>query len=217
MTGRPREVFTEAAEVAAGLLTDPAVAAAWTRGSACEGMTVGGLAHHLADQVANTVRLLREPPTAEEPIRLLDHYRRATWVHTPVGEGVNAAISRGADEAAAGGPERLAEQVRADLAALPATITPVLAGEREPDTVHIPWQGWTLRTDDFLATRLMEIVVHSDDLAVSVELPMPTYADGVLRPVLALLTEVAVDRHGQAAVVRALSRPQRAPASVSAF
>jgi uncharacterized protein YrrD len=32
-----------------------------------------------------------------------------------------------------------------------------------------------------------------------------------------LLTRVAVRRHGQAALVRALSRPQRAPDSVSAF
>jgi hypothetical protein len=32
-----------------------------------------------------------------------------------------------------------------------------------------------------------------------------------------LLTRIAVRRHGQAAVVRALSRPQRAPTSVSAF
>jgi hypothetical protein len=39
----------------------------------------------------------------------------------------------------------------------------------------------------------------------------------VVRPVLALLTDVAAERHGQAALVRALSRPQRAPASISAF
>jgi hypothetical protein len=39
----------------------------------------------------------------------------------------------------------------------------------------------------------------------------------VLAPVLGLLTGVAVRRHGQAPVVRALSRPQRAPESVSAF
>ena len=61
------------------------------------------------------------------------------------------------------------------------------------------------------------MVVHSDDLAASVGLPTPEFPDDVLVPVLDLLTRVAVRRHGQAAVVRALSRPQRAPASVSAF
>jgi hypothetical protein len=63
----------------------------------------------------------------------------------------------------------------------------------------------------------MEIVVHSDDLAASVGLPTPEFPESVAAPVLALLTGVATRRHGQAAVVRALSRPQRAPSSVSAF
>ena len=76
--------------------------------------------------------------------------------------------------AAEGGPEALAARVPEDLAALPGVLAPVLARERDPDTVHIPWQGWSLSTDDFLVTRLMEIVVHSDDLAASVGLPTPT-------------------------------------------
>ena len=83
--------------------------------------------------------------------------------------------------------------------------------------VDIPWQGWSLGIDDFVTTRLMEIVVHSDDLAASVGLPTPEFPEPALTPVLGLLTGVAVRRHGQAAVVRALSRPQRAPEHVSAF
>jgi hypothetical protein len=74
-----------------------------------------------------------------------------------------------------------------------------------------------LSTHDFLVTRLMGMVVHADDLAASVDLPTPAFPDPVVAAVLGLLSAVAVDRHGQAAVVRALSRPQRAPASVSAF
>ena len=83
--------------------------------------------------------------------------------------------------------------------------------------MHIPWQGWSLSLHDWLVTRLMEIVVHSDDLAASVELGRRSSRTPCSPPVLALLTTVAVGRHGQAAVVRALSRPQRAPSSVSAF
>jgi hypothetical protein len=63
----------------------------------------------------------------------------------------------------------------------------------------------------------MEMVVHADDLAASVDLETPTFPDDAVRRVVALLTDVAIDRHGQPAVVRTLSRPQRAPASVSAF
>jgi hypothetical protein len=63
----------------------------------------------------------------------------------------------------------------------------------------------------------METVVHADDLAVSVGLTTPEFPEPVVHAVLGLLSAVAVDRHGQSAVVRALSRPQRAPGSVSAF
>ena len=59
--------------------------------------------------------------------------------------------------------------------------------------------------------------MHADDLAASIGVDTPEFPDDVVAPVLGLLAGVAVRRHGQAAVVRALSRPQRAPASVSAF
>ncbi len=209
--------FPAAAGLAAALVTDPAVAARWAHESACAGMTVGGLAHHLADQTRNAVRLLTAHPVDAQPIPLLEHYRRAAWVRAGPDEEANTGIRDGSNESASGGPEVLAARVSQDLAELPGALAPVLAGERSPDTVHIPWQGWSLSTDDFLVTRLMEIVVHSDDLAASVHLSPPTWPDVVLSPVLALLSGVAVERHGQAAVVRALSRPQRAPASVSAF
>ena len=87
----------------------------------------------------------------------------------------------------------------------------------KPATTYIPWQGWALATDDFLVTRLMEMVVHSDDLAASVDVPTPDFGSAVLDPVLRLLTSVSLRRHGQDALVRTLSRPQRAPGSVSAF
>ena len=83
----------------------------------------------------------------------------------------------------------------------------------------IPWQGWSLTTDDFLTTRMMETVVHSDDLAASVGLPTPVFPDDAATPVLALLTGVAVRRHGQADVVRASvarsARPRASPPSRS--
>ena len=63
----------------------------------------------------------------------------------------------------------------------------------------------------------METVVHSDDLAASLGLATPEFPDEVVSPVLGLLTGLAVRRHGATALVRALTRPQRAPASVAAF
>ena len=62
-------------------------------------------------------------------------------------------------------------RVHADLEGLPAALAPVLDGTRTPDSVLIPWQGWSL----------------------------------------------SAEWHGQAAVVRALSRPRRWTGPVSAF
>ena len=125
----------------------------------------------------------------------------------------NVGIRTGSDAGAAAGADAVLAEGREAIAALPG----LLDSRREPDAVLIPWQGWALTTDDLLTTRMMETVVHSDDLAASVGLSTPTFPDAAVTPVLALLTGVAVRRHGQAALVRALSRPQRAPASVSAF
>jgi len=83
--------------------------------------------------------------------------------------------------------------------------------------VHIPWQGWSLTTHDWVVTRLMEMVVHADDLAASIGVDTPAFPEEVVAPVLGLLSGVAARRHGQVAVVRALSRPQRASGPVSAF
>ena len=209
--------FLGAAQVAGRLATAPEVAARWGDESACAGMTVGGLASHLAGQAANAVRLFGTAPGEHEPIALLEHYRRADWVTSGPEDEPNTSIRDESNDDAAGGPEALAQEVERDLAALPAVLEATLAGERRPDTVFVPWQGWALTSEDFLVTRLMEIMVHSDDLAASVGLPTPEFSEPVVRAVLGLLSAVAVDRHGQTAVLRALSRPQRAPDHVSAF
>ena len=207
--------FLASAETAARLLTRAEVRDAWELESSCEGMTNGGLANHLADQTANAVRLLAAPPSDLTPIPLVEHYRRAGWVRSGLGEEANTSIRDGSNEQAAGGFEALATRVAADLDALPDALA--AAAGRSPDAVLIPWQGWALTTHDFLVTRLMEIAVHSDDLAVGLGVPTPLLPDDVVGEVLGLLTTVAADRHGQTALVRALSRPQRAPSHVSAF
>jgi hypothetical protein len=207
------ESFLAAARIAADLALSPEVADGWYDESACAGMTVGGLAHHLVSQVGNTVRLVGDPPADQAPIPLLEHYARAAWVTAGHGDEVNVGIREGSDADAASGPDALRTTAADQLERLPG----VLVARQGDEPVLIPWQGWALTVRDWLVTREMEIVVHSDDLAASVGLPTPEFPDEVLTPVLALLTGVAVRRHGQAALVRALSRPQRAPASVSAF
>jgi hypothetical protein len=208
-----RPAFVSACQTAFDLASDPAVADAWETESTCAGMTVGGLTHHLLAQIRHVAALIQVPPTTAPPIPLLDHYARADWVSSPMGDEANTSIRDEGNAAASDGPAA----VLADYPSLIDLLPELVTIPRSPDTILVPWQGWTLATDDFFITRSMELVVHSDDLAASVGLPTPEFPESITTQVAALLAGVAMRRHGQAAVVRALSRPQRAPKDISAF
>jgi hypothetical protein len=207
-----RDAVVHATDLVAELVARPEVSAAWTVESSCPGMSVGGLTRHLVSQPVNVVRLLTtEVPEGAETIDVLEHYARAAWTKEDLGGDTNTSIRETSDEQAAEGSDAaqaLMPRTREQLAA-------ALAGTSQ--TVYIPWQGWGLDTDDFLVTRLMEMVVHADDVAASVAVPVPQFGPGVLDPVLRLLSALSVRRNGQDALVRALTRPQRAPATVAAF
>ncbi|MGL5865620.1 MAG: hypothetical protein ACRCYX_07070 [Dermatophilaceae bacterium] len=63
----------------------------------------------------------------------------------------------------------------------------------------------------------MGVLVHSDDLAASVEVDTPEFPQESSHAVLALLASIAAARHGVTPVLRSLSRPQRAPRTIAAF
>ncbi|MDF6042095.1 hypothetical protein LRD69_07930 [Streptomyces sp. JH14] len=56
-----------------------------------------------------------------------------------------------------------------------------------------------------------------DDLAVSVGIVAPELSAGAFDPVLTLLAGLAARRHGQAALLRALARIERAPSAINAL
>lgn len=209
-----RKAVIEATDLIAELVDRPEIAADWTGESSCEGMSVGGLTRHLAGQPASVVALLRldgSEGAAAETIDVLEHYGRASWLREDADGETNRSIRATADSEAADGPDA----ARALLSRARADLEVVLA--HPPPTTYVPWQGWRLATDDFLVTRLMEMVVHADDLASSVRVATPQFGPTVLDPVFRLLTAIAARRHGQDALVRTLARPQRAPSTISAF
>ncbi|MEZ0074673.1 maleylpyruvate isomerase N-terminal domain-containing protein [Planotetraspora sp. GP83] len=212
MTGI-RDDFLITARSAANLLREPAVAAAWSEPSALPEFSVGGLAAHLAYQVLAVRQALAEPPPQEQTITLLEHYGRVEWVGADLDDEINVRIRNGGEELAAEGPAALAAHV--DSAIKELTDGLASAAERP---VRVPlWGPWSLTLDDLLITRMMEIAVHSDDLAVSVGIATPAFPQGAVETVIDLLSRLAVRRHGPTAVLRALSRAERAPATIAAF
>jgi Mycothiol maleylpyruvate isomerase N-terminal domain len=212
MTGI-REAYLQAAASAAALLSDQAVAAAWGSSSALPEFSVAGLAGHLARQVVAVPRVLGGPVPAGPPATLLEHYARVLWIGASLDHEANAEIRRDGEDEAADGAAALAARIGVAVDAL-RTALPAEAADR---LVHPSWVSWSLTLDDFLITRMMEIAVHSDDLAVSVGIATPPLPPAVLDPVLTLLTGLAVRRHGATALLRALSRSERAPATIAAF
>jgi hypothetical protein len=208
-----RDAYLVAAASTADLLRDPAVAGSWGSPSALTGFSVGGLAAHLAAQVLFVPGTLERPRPDDDPVSLLGHYERVQWIGAGLDEDVNVAIRRGGEDAAADGPDRLAARVDAAV----QRLREVLPAEPSDRRVSPPAGPWGLLLDDFLVTRMMEIAVHSDDLACSVHMPTPDLPPTVLDPVFALLTQLAVRRHGASALLRALSRAERAPETIAAF
>lgn len=207
------EPFLAAATTTVALLRTPEVADAWFTPSALPEFAVSGLAGHLAWQILMVPDVLIEPVPDEAPASLLDHYRLASWIGTDVNDEFNVRIRDIGEEFAAGGAVALADRTESTV----DMLRQELSAQPADRLVRMPGRSWSLRLDDFLITRLMEVAVHCDDLAVSVEVPTPTLPGPVLEPVFALLCSLAVQRHGQTAVLRALSRAERAPASIVAF
>lgn len=208
-----RDDFLASARIAADLLRRPAVAEAWSQPSALDRFGVSGLAGHLAYQILAIPQILAEPVPSEPTVPLLEHYARVAWIGSGLDEEINVRIRGGGDAQAAEGPETLATRVDAVLKELSDGLA------AEPNRpVRIPlWGPWSLTLDDMLITRTMELLVHSDDLAVSVGIATPEFPDTAVETVIALLSTLSVRRHGPVSVLRALSRAERAPASIAAF
>jgi hypothetical protein len=207
-----RLALARAADDLVDLVSAPEVAAAWPLESVLPGMTVGGLTRHLVSQLECAVEFLAiQPPPHAPVVPLVELYRRTDWFAAPVHAPENTSIRDDFNAMAAGGQEHSVAILQSARADLPAAV------DGAGPVTYVPWQDCSVATDDFLVVRLMEVLVHADDLAASVGQPTPAFDDEVTHPALALLAMLAEQRHGPVAVLRALSRSERAGAPAAAF
>jgi hypothetical protein len=206
MTVGIRTTFLACCESVRPLLASGSVRERWTEPSALDRMTIGALAGHLMRAVTSVDAYLdREVPSGGDVLDAPGYFLSIEGVSDPdLDSELHSAIrSRAAGEAEAGH-----EGVLAAWDAAVARLTPRLDGE--PTDRLLPALGSRVVTlDEYLVTRLLEMLVHADDLAVSVDTESPAFPPAAEAAVIGCLVEVGRRRHGSVAVIRALARRER--------
>jgi hypothetical protein len=199
-----RSVFLEVARATRPVVASRAVAEGWDSTSSLPEFSVRGLAGHLVRCVVTVPRYLEaDPEPAAPPIEPLAYYDRAL-VSTDIHSTDNVSIRARGEELAAGGHAALVDLL--DTAVAEARIA---LARSAPDRLVRVVRDLVLSLDDYLATRVVEIVVHTDDLSHSVGLGTPELPAAAVEMAIRYLVDVARFRHGDIAVLRALARRER--------
>lgn len=203
-----RRLFLGAADTARRLMDHPRLEESWDQHGALELMTVGALSAHLARAVTVVPGYLDtdgHPPLRDAPDYFLALSPQAdTDLDSELSRSVRA---------------RAEEEAQAGLAAVVSSWDDARRelGRRLPEEDlerPIRVRSSTMQIGDYLITRLVELVVHTDDLAVSLQAPTPPFEPAVTNEVIICLTEMARRRHSDLEVIRAMSRRERADPGV---
>jgi len=207
-----RALYLATAGVAADLVAHPEVRRRWDEPSVLDLMTVADLAAHLGRSLLQVEMFLDAgDPAAPGPVTAEVYYAALRGVDD-LGSDLNAGVRSRAQDVAVDGPDGVARRVRGCLDRL--------AGRLQDEPVSrqvLAYGGHAMTVDEYLRTRLVEFCVHVEDLALSVGLgpgvdptdDIPDVPDDALAEALAVLVGAARRRHGDAAVLRALTRRER--------
>ena len=194
-----------AARAVEALVATHAVGVMWAEPSVLPGYRVGGLAAHLVrgmETIRTYVGADTLIPAGVETVDAPGYYARVLARHDPLTSEFHAAVR---DR----GEQRVDEGHAALVAAAADAAAWLLATDLDTDRVIAVLDGVTIRVDDYLATRLVELAIHSDDLARSVGIEPPPFDEEIWTAVAELLAELTLRRHPHRLVALALARPDR--------
>ncbi|MFJ7628326.1 maleylpyruvate isomerase N-terminal domain-containing protein [Streptomyces sp. NPDC097595] len=204
MTTETRKAYLLAAEQAVQLLATEGVARSWDEESVLPGMSVGGLAGHLARSVLQVEWFLDGPVAGAEPVSPVHYYARLAGTTVP-GSSLNVGVRARGEETAAAGPAAVAEEAHAAWQRLADRLGKEPA-DRRVSVLHRP--GEEMLLDGYLQTRCVELAVHLEDLALSVGTRCSAH-EAALAIAVDVLVAAARERHGDQAVMHALARRER--------
>jgi len=193
--------FLSAGSAALTLLELPEVTDRWGRPSVLAGLSVGDLAAHLARQVLLVEAYLDAPDPHEDKLITAEAWYAALEGTAEPDSQLNVGVRERSHAGAAAGPRVVAGEVRDCLTRLATRL-----GNEPLERQVRAYQGETMLLKDYLRTRSVELAVHNEDLALSVGAEPPE--TGVSEAVDVLVGAARL-RHGDAAVLRALTRRER--------
>jgi hypothetical protein len=205
---RTRRAFLDASAAAAELVDRPEVAERWDAPGASIGMTVGAVAAHL---VSSGIQMPLPCLDEEEPPgeRALDPSRFFSGQTLDLAHEQHQQVRDRALGQADLGVEFWRGAARSSLGELSERLAAAPEGRRV-----VALGRFHMALDDLLVTRLVELIAHGDDLAVSVGLPTPDFSADAVELFSGCLVNVARRRQGDLAVIRTLARGDRAPEGV---
>ena len=189
--------FLDAASTATHVLERPELTERWGQDSVLPQFGVAALAGHLVRGMTTVGQYLDGPEPDEAGISAARYFHtviRSADISDPAHQAIR---DRGA-EAAAGGPAALG-RLSSELAAVGAERRLRVAG------------GLVMTLDEYLRTRVVELVIHADDLAASLGVELAPPRPDTCAIAIDVLVGVARIRHGDMAVLRALARRERDP------
>jgi len=205
--------FLEAAETFTGLLELAEVAARWDEPSTMEGYSVGGVVGHVNAAIEPLESALDKPAPSDLKVIRLGRYYGGLKIETPddAQKPIHSVVRDLSDKAAREGLEANAARFRS----LVGSMGKRLAGEEGDRQLDLrPIVPIAIRLDDFLRTRVMELVVHTDDLAASTGVVPPQPSSAAATVAIETLMATARATHGDLAVIQALARSERSNAKV---
>ena len=199
-------LFIETGRVAGTLIADPTVAAMWSEPAVLPGYTVGGLAAHLGRAVTTVETYLdRDPPGSETPpVEASQYFFAALKDHDPITSDLHTGIRQRAAVLAADGPAA----VEAHIA---ETLERLARHDLSSTRRLAVFDSMAMQLSEYLKTRIVELAVHSSDLARSVSLAEPAISEEAWRVVADVSIGVALLRHGPRLVALGLTRSDAFP------
>ena len=205
-----RRLFCEAIDATAPLLAEPALKERFDGPSALAEYTVRGLAGHLLRAMTTVEGYLdgAEPevgdPDGVAVISAAEYYAGVLDPAADINSDLHRSVRQRGLEAAPASPE----EFPAIWTETAARLRDRLAAEAPGRLVQV-YGGLVLTLDDYLVTRLIELVVHADDLATSLNVLPPSLPAAATGLAVSTLVEMARIRRGDVAVLRALTRRER--------